>query len=100
MPLTPTYVNETEDSYVFVVDGHLVLLTLEAPMTVDITAASEALHISVSTKTTRTHSAKTAIGGVRAALLTIALALWPALGWRLWNRWNPTTRFIAGQGKN
>lgn len=45
-------------------------------------------------------SARYVTAGAQAALLITALALWPALGWRLLKRWSRTTPPTSGPAKN
>src|SRR5574337_485297 len=96
----PTSARETLTSLVFAAVSRWEQEKWEARMTAGTTGQQEVHPISDLMSGMLMPSARYATAGARAVLLITALALWPALGWRLLSCLNWTTRRASGPEKN
>ena len=100
MHSTPTSVNATHTSRVFVVANHLVMVTWEEPLTVVTTDQQGALHICVSTSETPTPNESIATVGELGELSITASASFNGLDCLPLKPSNPTTPPTSGPEKS
>ena len=97
MNLMPTSVRETLTSFAFAAATRWEQEKWVARSTAGTTVPPEVRPISDLMNGMLMPSARYVTAGVQAALLITALALWPALGWRLLKRWSLTTHRTSGR---
>lgn len=100
MHLTPTSARVTLTNLVFAAVSRWEQEKWVARSTAGITGQLEVHPISDLMNGMLMPSARFVTAGALAVLLITALALWPALGWRLLRRWSLTTPPTSGPEKS
>ena len=97
-----TYLSEpaTYNSRAFVVDGLLVMVTWEGPLTVVTTDQPGALRISAFTNSTPMHNESSAIDGAQDVPLITELASLLGSAFNKLKRWRRTTESTSGHAKS